>query len=87
MKTQYYTIEYLKALYPNLEYVDDILYLGEEVIQEDARQLIEDHYDGWTVTKGHSSGNPELDYDEEVSGEEYIEYNFFGDYEEAFNLI
>ena len=87
MKTQHYTIEYLKALYPNLEYVDDILYLGEEVIQENARQLIEDHYDGWTVTKGHSSGNPELDYDEEVSGEEYIEYKFSGDYEEAFNLI
>ena len=87
MKTQYYTIEYLKALYPNLEYVDDILYLGEEVIQEDARQLIEDHYDGWTVTKGHPSGNPELETFEEVDGAEYIEYHFDGDYEEAFNLI
>ena len=87
MKTQHYTIEYLKALYPDLEYVDDILYLGEEVIQEDARQLIEDHYDGWTVTKGHSSGNPELETFEKVDGAEYIEYHFDGDYEEAFNLI
>lgn len=87
MKTQHYTIEYLKALYPDLEYVDDILYLGEEVIQEDAKQLIEDHYDCWTVTKGHSSGNPELDYDEKVSGAEYIEHHFDLDYEEAYNQI
>ena len=87
MKTQYYTIEYLKALYPDLEYADNTLYLGEQVVQEDADWLIEEHYDGWTVTKGHSSGNPELDYEEKVSGAEYIEYEFFGDYNEAFNLI
>ena len=87
MKTQHYTIEYLKALYPDLEYVDDILYLGEEVIQENARQLIEDHYDGWELTIPHPSGNPELETFEEVDGAEYIEYHFDGDYEEAFNLI
>ena len=84
---QLHPIEYLKALYPDLEYVDDILYLGEDVIQENAKQLIEDHYDGWTVTKGHPSGNPELETFEEVDGAEYIEYHFDSDYEEAFLQI
>lgn len=87
MKTQDYTIEYLKALYPDLEYVDNILYLGEEVIQEDADLLIEEYYDGWEVTKAHSSGNPELETFEEVDGEDYINIMFDGNYEMAYNEI
>jgi len=87
MKTQYYTIEYLKALHPTLEYADGNVFVGEEIIQEDVDWLIEDYYNGLEVYKGHSSKNPELDYPEIVDGKEYIELEFDGDYSAAFDQI
>lgn len=87
MKTQDYTIAYLKEFYPNLQYADDTLYLGEEIIEENADWRIAEHYDGYEILRSDPSGNPELEYTEMVYGEEYIAYQFGGDYAKAFNLI
>jgi hypothetical protein len=80
-------IEDLKALHPNLTYEDGILANGDDLIDSEADELINDHYEGFKVTKAHASNNPELEYDEAVSGKEYVALHFYGDYEEAFNQI
>lgn len=83
------SIEKIKKQHPTVEYIDGQLFVDEELLCLEmlTKRMIEDHYEWWTATKGHSSGNPELDYDEKVSGAEYIEYEFFGDYNEAFSQI
>lgn len=89
MKMELTSIEKIKIEYPTVEYVDGQLFVGDEIICDTqlTKRLIEDYCDGVVLTKAHHSGNPELEYEEEVDGAEYIEYQFDGDYEEAWNQI
>jgi len=89
MENLYYTIGDLRGLYPDLEYIDGELFVGDELICDTqlTKRMIEDHYDGWEVTKAHHSGDPQQEYLDVVDGTEYIEYQFDGDYEEAYNFI
>ena len=79
----------LKTKYPDCYYDADMdaIYLDDQTIAEDAKDLIEDHYNGmktWTTGK---SGNPEDDTREPCSGEDYIIAELNHDYHYAFDQI
>lgn len=87
MKKYLKAIEELRLAYPNLEYIDGCLFNAEELIEEQGKELIEDFYDGYEIWEGDGSGNPEKEELRLVSGKEYIEVHYYGDYEEAYNQI
>ena len=79
----------LKTKYSDCYYDADMdaIYLDDQTIAEDAKELIEDHYKGrktWTTGK---SGNPEDDTREPCSGEDYIIAELNHDYHYAFDQI
>jgi len=80
----------LKHKYPSCYYnedVDAILIDSDDeplTIADDAIELIEEHYDGEKWDCLTSSGNPEDMVMESLTGKEYIEAAFDGDYNEAF---
>lgn len=84
------TLIELKRKYPSCYYDEDMnticIDVNEEpqMVAEDAKELIEDYYDGEELHIHHSSGNPELEESEKVTGREYITGWFDGDYNEAF---
>lgn len=87
MKTE---LEKLIEENPNMEYWDGTFAVFEnddiiQVISENADYIIEQHYEGYTLTKVHSSGAPWLEEEREVSGAIYIESKFNNNYERAFN--
>lgn len=80
-------IQDLKNIYPNLEYLNGELFNAEELIDSDANELIEDHYDGDECYIGDGSNNPENDVLASLCGKDYIEARFDSDYDEAFQNI
>ncbi len=81
------TLIELKRKYPSCYYdrdLDAIMIDYETSICDDASELIEDHYDGEKWDCMTSSGNPEDMVLEELTGKEYVEAAFYGDYNEAF---
>ena len=84
------TLIEIKRKYPSCYYnedVDAILIDGDDeplTIAEDAKELIEEHYDGEKWDCMTSSGNPEDMVMETLTGKEYVEAAFYGDYNEAF---
>jgi hypothetical protein len=86
-------LQKLKLKYPDCYYDKNIECImifdvnGEpETICEDANEMIEDHYEGEKM-ECSSGGNPEDDTYEAVTGKEYVEGEFGGDYEYAFDNI
>ena len=83
----------LKRKYPYCYYDEDMNTICIDVnevpqtIAEDAIELIEEAFDGETIQCFTSSGNPEDMVDETVTGKEYIEDFFGGDYQHAFDNI
>lgn len=79
-----------------IEYVDGEIYskyIDDEPLfnEQETRSLITEYYEGRTVNLGDGSGNPEKDYDKNVTGKQYLEYHFnsiFGiDYKKAYEAI
>jgi hypothetical protein len=84
-------LQKLKLKYPDCYYDKDfdcIMIIdaqGEpQTICEDANEWIEDHYEGEKMDCFTNSGNPEDMVLESVTGKEYVEGEFGGDYEDAF---
>lgn len=74
MKSNYNgSVDYLKEIYPNLEYVDGELFNGNDLIESNADSLIAEYYENFD----------NMLYD----GREYIDRSFGGDYELAFKCI
>lgn len=81
------TLIELKRKYPSCYYhrdYDAIMIDDETSIADDASELIEEHYDGEKWECMTSSGNPEDMVMESLTGKEYVEAAFYGDYNEAF---
>jgi hypothetical protein len=77
----------LKKKYPDCYYdqeYDAIMIDDETSIADDARELIEEMYDGEKLDCFTSSGNPEDMVYEAVTGREYIESYYNGNYSQAF---
>lgn len=74
MKSNYNgSVDYLKEIYPNLEYVDGELFNADDLIETNADSLIAEYYDN---------------FDNLLSdGSEYIDRSFGGDYEVAFKNV
>ena len=80
----------LKKKYPECYYdrdFDCILIADETIIAEDASEIIEEFYEGEEWDCLTSSGNPEDMVTERLTGKEYIELAFNGNYTRAFNDI
>ena len=79
----------LKTKYPDCYYDADMdaIYLDDQTIAEDAKDLIEDHYNGMKTWTTGRSGNPEDDTREPCSGEDYIIAELNHDYHYAFDQI
>jgi len=84
------TLIELKRKYPSCYYdrdLDAIMIDDETSIADDARELIEEMYDGEKLDCFTSSGNPEDMVLETVTGKEYIEATFNGNYKRAFEEL
>lgn len=87
------TLIELKRKYPSCYYDEDMnticIDVNEEpqTIAEDAMELIEEAFDGEKMDCFTSSGNPEDIIEVAVTGKEYIEEFFGGDYSHAFDNI
>jgi hypothetical protein len=80
----------LKKKYPDCYYHEDydvIMIDDETSIADDARELIEEMYDGEKLDCFTSSGNPEDMVLETVTGRKYIEATFNGNYKQAFEEL
>lgn len=85
-------IQQLKTKYPDIFIDDDNLYYleGDDPVYVQiggAKELIEDFYDNKTIVVEHSSGDPQLEGIERVSGSAYIRQEFEGIYQLALNNI
>ena len=85
-------IQRIKELHPDIFIDDDNLYYldGDDPVYVQiggAMELIEDFYDNKTIVVEHSSGDPQLEEIERVSGRHYIEQEFEGDYQLALENI
>lgn len=83
-------LQKIKQKYPDCYYdqdIDAIMTDDETIIADDARELIEDHFDGEKMNCMTSSGNPEDMIYETVTGKEFIDGYFGGDYHHAFDNI
>lgn len=80
-------LEDLMILHPRLQYIDGELWEDDELIEKEGDEVLRQHFDGFEVTISHSSGNPELETFETVSGSKYIELKFGNDYKEAFENV
>ena len=79
----------LKAKYPECYYDADMdaIYFNGQTIAEDAKYLIEDHYEGRKTWTSGKSGNPEDETMQPCSGEDYIIAELNDDYHYAFDQI
>jgi hypothetical protein len=80
----------LKKKYPDCYYHEDydaIMIDDETSIADDASELIEEFYDGEEWDCFTSSDNPEDMVIESLSGKEYIDAAFNGNYKHAFDNI
>lgn len=59
----------------------------ETILYSDAKRVLEGVFDNLKVHVNDSSGDPRLETSMTVSGEEYIEMMFNGDYDEALDYI
>jgi hypothetical protein len=79
----------LKAKYPDCYYDADMdaIYTDYETLADDAKDLIEDHYNGMKTWTSAKSGNPEDETLEPCSGRDYIIAELNDDYHYAFDQI
>jgi hypothetical protein len=79
----------LKTKYPECYYDSDMdaIYWNDQTIAEDAKDLIEDHYDGLKTWTSGKPGNPEDETMQSCSGEDYIISELNHDYHYAFDQI
>ena len=79
----------LKAKHPDCYYDADMdaIYTDYETLADDAKDLIEDHYNGMKTWTSAKSGNPEDETLEPFSGRDYIIAELNDDYHYAFDQI
>lgn len=80
-------LEDLMILHPRLQYIYGELWEDDELIEKEGDEVLRQHFDRFEVTISHSSGNPELERFESVSGRNYIYLKFGNDYKEAFDAV
>jgi hypothetical protein len=83
------TLKEIKTQYPDCYYDADMdaIYLDDQTIAEDAKELIEDHYKGRKTYTSAKSGNPEDETMEICSARDYIIAELNDDYHYAFDQI
>lgn len=74
--------------YPHMTYEHGCFFDQEgNIVDMEADETLEDFYDGFEYMMPSSTGNPEDDQLETLSGKKYIEMKYRGSYEDAFNDV
>ena len=83
------TLKEIKTKYPDCYYDADMdaIYWNGQTVAEDAKYLIEDHYEGNKTWHTDKFGNPEDNTYGPCSGEDYIIAELNHDYHYAFENI
>jgi len=83
------TLKEIKTKYPHCYYDADMdaIYWNGQTVAEDAKYLIEDHYEGNKTWHTDKFGNPEDNTYGPCSGEDYIIAELNHDYHYAFENI
>lgn len=83
-------IEEIVKRYPEIDYdpwLDELYDYDDSVSYNGGKALIEAYFEGMDIVVSHPSDDPQKELSYTVSGEDYIEIEFMGNYNKALERI